>query len=80
MTVNEQQKKVLSNTLALSSSGLAVTSVMAGYFLQTQWGMESLLGVAPYHNSSGAAFVRRIDVASNRAEADRASIFQSDRV
>jgi predicted O-methyltransferase YrrM len=27
--------------LALSSSGLAVTSVMAGYFLQTQWGMES---------------------------------------
>ncbi len=41
MTVNEQQKKVLSNTLALSSSGLAVTSVMAGYFLQTQWGMES---------------------------------------
>jgi hypothetical protein len=41
MTVNEQPKKVLSNTLALSSSGLAVTSVMAGYFLQTQWGMES---------------------------------------
>lgn len=42
MTVNEQQMKALSNTLALSASGLAVTSVTAAYFLQTQWGMESL--------------------------------------
>lgn len=41
MTVNEQPMKTLSSTLALASSGLAVTSVATAYFLQTQWGMDS---------------------------------------